>query len=128
MITQALGHLDSSFMWIWEAKICLISSSLSVIAKQKDIIQVGEGNGREKVAFSELGHESYGGQAQGRRRFHWIGLDCGLNYSWNLILKLLSSNYSGHAGSKKGVESWGTSEGYHIPLNPMQDFILEMQQ
>ena len=64
---------------------------------KKDIIGVKEE--REKaVASSELGHESYGGHAQGRR-FHWIGLDCGLNYSWNLILKLLSSNYSGHAGA-----------------------------
>ena len=37
---------------------------------KKGTTEVGEGNGREKVAFSELGHESYGGQAQGRRRFH----------------------------------------------------------
>lgn len=55
----------------------------------KEILSEKRRRGRKLawVASSELGHESYGGQAQGRqRRFHWIWLDCGLNYSWNLIL------------------------------------------
>ena len=86
---------DQNYEWDWK----IILDGVIVIVCKEDIIEVKEE--REKavvVASSELGHESYGGQAQGRR-FHWIGLDCGLNYSWNLILKLLSSNYSGHAGA-----------------------------
>lgn len=48
---------------------------------------------KAQSSAAELGHESYeaswedrGSREEGWSNFHWIWLDCGLNYSWNLIL------------------------------------------